>query len=125
MMMTQIVTQTQADCGAAIEIVPVPGELDLATADSLAEQGHAAIARHPWLLLLDLTGLSFCDARGLGAFVRIANQADPAGCCYGLIGPQPQVAKMLRISGLNRRLPVFATFDDAVAQFLRNFGLPG
>ena len=64
MMMTQIVSQPKADCGAAIEVPGARGELDLATADGLAEQGHAAIARHPWLLLFDLTGLSPCAARG-------------------------------------------------------------
>jgi len=36
--------------------------LDLATAGSLTARGCAAIARHA-RLLLDLTGLSFCDAQ--------------------------------------------------------------
>jgi len=59
--------------------------------------------------------VSFCDARGIGAFVRIANHADAAGCGFGLIAPRPLVAKILRISGLDGRLPVFATIDDARA----------
>ncbi len=66
-------------------------------------------------MLLDLTGLSFCDARGLSAFVRIANQADAAGCGSALIAPRPPVANILRISGLDSRMPVFATVDDALA----------
>lgn len=93
----------------------MPEELDLLTADRLVEQGCAALARQPRLLLLDLAGLSFCDARGLGALVRIANQADAAGCRYGLIAPRAPVAKILRIGDLNRRLPVFATIEDALA----------
>jgi anti-anti-sigma factor len=67
------------------------------------------------LLLLDLTGLSFCDAHGLSAFAKIANHADKTGCRYGLIAPQPLVAKVLRITGLDQRMPVFATIDDALA----------
>ena len=67
---------------AGIEIVSMPAELDLTTSEGVVEQGCAAIARPVRLLLLDLTGLSFCDARGLGAFVRIANQADAAGCRF-------------------------------------------
>jgi anti-anti-sigma factor len=66
-------------------------------------------------VLLDLAGLSFCDARGLGTFVRIANQADEAGCRFGLIAPRPPIAKILRITGLNSRMPVFATVDYALA----------
>jgi anti-sigma B factor antagonist len=95
------------------QILRVRGELDLATAGSLYRRGRTAIGRHPWLLLLDLTDLFFCDASGLSAFVRIANEAEAAGCGYGLIAPQPLVAKMLRITGLHQRLQVFATSDEA------------
>jgi len=113
--MTQGENQATPDRGAGIEILPMPAELDLTTSEGVVEQGYAAIARPARLLLLDLTRLSFCDARGLSAFVRIANHADAAGCRLGLIAPRPPVAKILRISGLDSRLPVFAAIDDALA----------
>ena len=112
--MTESATRTAADSGAGIEVLHTPEELDLATADGLAAQG-CAIAAHAGLLLLDLTSLSFCDARGLSAFVRIANEADKAGCRLALIAPQPRVAKVLRICRLDQRLPVFATTGHALA----------
>ena len=112
--MTRDENQTTAARGAGIEILAMPAELDIATADGLVEQGYAAIARSARLLLLDLTGLSFCDASGLSAFVRIANHADATGCRFGLIAPQPPVAKILRISGLDSRMPVFAAIDNAL-----------
>lgn len=95
------------------QVMSVRGELDLATADGLYRRGRAAIGCRARLLLLDLAGLSFCDACGLSAFVRIANEAEAAGCRYGLVAPQPLVVKMLRITGLNARLPVFATIEEA------------
>ncbi len=101
------------DCHDGTLIVKVQGELDLVTADGLYRRGRAAIARKAKLLLLDLTGVSFCDSRGLSAFVRIANDADAVGCRYGLIAPQPVVAKVLRITGLDQRLPVFRTIEEA------------
>jgi anti-anti-sigma factor len=113
--MTQANNHTAAGSGGGIEIVRMPAVLDLTTSADVAALGCAAIARLAWLVLLDLTGLSFCDARGLSAFVRIANQADAAGCGFGLIAPRPPVAKILRISGLDSRIPVFATTDDALA----------
>ena len=112
--MTESATQPTAGSGARIEVLRAPEELDLATADGLAAQG-CAIAIHGGVLLLDLTSLSFCDARGLSAFVRIANQADRAGCRLALIAPQPPVAKVLRICRLDQRLPVFATKGHALA----------
>ena len=114
MVMTEGATQAAAGSGAAIAVVRAPAELDLATADGLAAEG-CAIAGHAGVLLLDLTSLSFCDARGLSAFVRIANQADRAGCRLALIAPQPPVAKVLRICRLDQRLPVFATTGHALA----------
>jgi anti-sigma B factor antagonist len=107
--------QTTAYSVAGIEIVRMPAELDLTTSEGVVEQGYAAIARLARLVLLDLTGMSFCDACGLSAFVRIANQADAVGCGFGLIGPRPPVAKILRISGLDSRMPVFVTAADALA----------
>jgi anti-anti-sigma factor len=71
----------------------VLGELDLATADGLAARGCDAFA-HAWLLLLDLSNLSFCDACGLSALVRIANHADITGGRCALIAPQRQVVNV-------------------------------
>ncbi|MGE5290202.1 MAG: STAS domain-containing protein [Micromonosporaceae bacterium] len=96
-----------------VKILHVRGELDLATADGLYRRGETAIRGEARLLLLDLTNMTFCDSRGLSAFVRIANDADAAGCRYGLVAPQPLVLKVLRITGLDRRLPVFATIEEA------------
>jgi anti-sigma B factor antagonist len=111
--MTKSGNETRADRAAGVHILRVQGELDLATADALYQRGRAAIARHARLLLLDLRGLSFCDARGLSALVRMANDADAAGCRYGLIAPKPQVATVVRITGLGMRLRVFATIEQA------------
>jgi anti-anti-sigma factor len=121
--MTPVKNHTAADSGTEIEIVSMPAELDLTTSEGVAVLGCAAVARLARLVLLDLTGLSFCDARGLSAFVKIANQADAAGCGFGLIAPRPQVAKILRISGLDSRIPVFATIDDALALLTATAGV--
>ena len=99
--------------GGQIQVVPVRGELDLALAGSLAARGYAAIGRQARVLLLDVAGVSFCDACGLSALVRIANHADRTGCRYGLIAPQPLVVKILRITGLDQRLPVFTSVNEA------------
>ncbi len=108
-----------ADGGREVQLVPVRGELDLATADNVATRGYAAIGGQARVLLLDLAGVSFCDACGLNALVRIANRADATGCRYGLIAPRPQLMKVMRITGLDQRLPVFASVNDALAHLIR------
>jgi anti-sigma B factor antagonist len=102
-----------ADYGDGIRVVTVRDYLDLATAGNLYERGHEALSRGPRVLLLDLADLSFCDAAGLSALVGLANEAEAAGCGYGLIAPPPLVVKLLQIIGLDQRLRVFATIDEA------------
>ena len=115
--MSQSAIVTAPDHDDQTQILSVRGELDLATADDLYQRGHAAIGRNARLLLLDLADLSFCDACGLSAIVRIANETQAAGCGYALIAPQPLVVKILRITGLDARLPAFATMDEARHHF--------
>lgn len=105
----------ESDYGDGTLILLVQGELDLMTAESLYQRAEDAIERQARLLLLDLVRLSFCDSRGLSAFVRVANKADEVGCRYALIAPRPLVAKVLRITGLDKRLPVFPTIAEARA----------
>jgi anti-sigma B factor antagonist len=116
---------TTADPADQTQILSVRGELDLATADDLYQRGHAAIGSNARLLLLDLADLSFCDACGLSAIVRIANEARAAGCGYGLVAPQPLVVKVLRITGLDARLPAYATLEEARHHFMALTDLPG
>ena len=99
--------------GGQIQVVPARGELDLALADSLTARGYAAIGRQARVLLLDMAGVSFCDACGLSALVQIANHADRTGCRYGLIAPQPLVVRILQITGLDQRLPIFTSVNEA------------
>jgi len=53
--------------GGKVQVVQVRGELDLALAGSLAARGYAAIGGQARVLLLDVAGVSFCDACGLSA----------------------------------------------------------
>ena len=55
--------QAPGDGIATTEIVSMPAELDIATSEGAVKQAYAAIARSAGLLLRDLTGLPFCDAR--------------------------------------------------------------
>ena len=95
------------------------GDLDIVTADGLTERGYAAISGGARVLLIDLARVPFCDPRGLSALVRIANHADQAGCRHGLLAAKPQLVRLLRLTGLDQRLPVFASIGDALMQLMR------
>ena len=86
--------------------VTFAGELDTASADQACEYVRDAIDLHGGQVLLDMAGLSFCDARGLGALARMSRHARQAGSPLHLVAPPPRLKKFIRITGLEDSLPV-------------------
>jgi anti-sigma B factor antagonist len=54
---------------------------------------------------VDLSGVTFCDASGLGALARLARHARAAGRQLSLTSARPSVLKIMRITGLDRVFP--------------------
>ena len=96
------------------QIVSVTGELDIAT----AEQAYAYISDvidawpglSPAPVSVDLSGLTFCDASGLGALARVARHARQAGRQLRLTAARPSLLKIMRITGLDRAYPELAAY---------------
>jgi anti-sigma B factor antagonist len=82
------------------------GELDTASADQAYAYVRDAIDAIGGQVLLDVAGLRFCDASGLGALARMSRHAGQAGSSLHLVAPPPRLMKIIRITGLEDRLPV-------------------
>jgi len=85
-------------------VVSVAGDLDLATADRTVRYVSDIIDRHDGPVSLDLSGVAFCDACGLGALIRIAARAEQAGRLLELARPSRTVTRIMRITGVEDRL---------------------
>ena len=96
--------------GDGNQIISVAGELDVAT----AEQAYAYISDEidawPTPVSVDLSGLTFCDASGLGALARTARHARQAGRQLRLTAARPSLLKIMRITGLDRAYPELAAY---------------
>ena len=57
------------------QIVRVTGELDIATAEKAYSYISEVIDGRPARVTVDLSGLTFCDASGLGVLARVARHA--------------------------------------------------
>ena len=86
--------------------VTFAGELDYASADYACDYVRGVIDAHSGQVLLDVAGLSFCDACGLGALARMSRHAGQAGSSLHLVAPPPLLMKIIRITGLEDKLPV-------------------
>ncbi|HWX44363.1 MAG TPA: STAS domain-containing protein [Solirubrobacteraceae bacterium] len=92
----------------------VSGEIDYAGAFSMQVRIAAACRRRRARgLIMDLTGAEFMSSSGLAAILSL--QLEPA-CQRGgmvLANPTEEVLRVIRLTGLDRRLIVADTFEQA------------
>ncbi len=87
------------------QVVSVAGELDIATADQAYSYITEVIDGRPAPVTVDLSGVTFCDASGLGALARLARHARAADRQLMLTSARPSVLKIMRITGLDLAFP--------------------
>ena len=87
------------------QIVSVAGELDIATAEQAYSYLSEVIDGRPAPVTVDLSGLTFCDASGLGVLARAARYARHKGRQLALTSARPSLLKIMRITGLDRAFP--------------------
>ncbi|MGW7101746.1 STAS domain-containing protein [Streptomyces sp. NPDC054838] len=84
-------------------VAALAGAMDWHTAPQLREECTSLIAAHP-RLVLDASGVTFCDSSGLSALVQLRRQAVEAGGSVVLTNVPAHLLRLLEISGLG---PVF------------------
>jgi anti-sigma B factor antagonist len=87
------------------QVVSVAGELDIATAEQAYAYISEVIDSWPTTVSVDLSGLTFCDASGLGVLARIARHARQAGRQLKLTSARPSLLKIIRLTGLDGVFP--------------------
>ncbi len=87
------------------QVIQLTGELDIATAEMAYSYISEVIDGRPTPVTVDLSGLTFCDASGLGVLARIARHARQAGRQLRLTSVRPSLLKLLRLTGLDGVFP--------------------
>jgi anti-sigma B factor antagonist len=91
--------------GAAGIVVTFDGELDIA-GDAAARRALTPLADQPRKVVLDLTGLSFCDLPGMRTIVEFTRTAAARGVDVELRGAGGQVGRLLRLTHARGVLPL-------------------
>ncbi len=92
----------------------VHGEIDYAGAFSMQVRIAAACRRRRSRgLIVDLTGTEFMSSSGLAALLNL--QRETASLCGGmlLVSPIPEVRQVIEITGIDQRLLVVDTCEEA------------
>jgi len=94
-------------------IVALSGEIDLYTAPRLQSQLAAALnTDHPVRLVVDMSGVDFCDSTGMNVLLAAQRLAREHGGNIELSAPRPAVRKILQVTGLES---VFTVVEDSAA----------
>ncbi|MEU6852734.1 STAS domain-containing protein [Actinacidiphila alni] len=101
--------------GRSAVFAPV-GELDHHTAELLSEPLDAALDDGISRLVVDCSGLEFCDSTGLNVLLSARLRADAAGGAVHLAGMRPTVARVFEITGADAVFTVHASVDQALQE---------
>jgi anti-sigma B factor antagonist len=85
--------------------VVLDGEIDVATAPAIRRLLMAAISGRDVQLAVDMSGVTFIGAAGIGVLVAAANRAREAGGGLSLLAPSRQLRQLLDILHLDAILP--------------------
>ena len=112
--------QAQAQAGLSFLSLPgftiarLAGEIDIATTPALRERLLSVLGPDVRLLIIDLSGVSFCDVSGLAVLIGAQRRARGLGITVRLAAPRPQMARLLCVTGLESHFTICATLDDVL-----------
>ena len=100
---------------AARTIVRLRGALDVAAAPALRERLIDMLHPGTSLLVLDLSRVPSCDSAGLAVLIGAQRRARLLGIVLRMAAPSLPVAKLLRLTGLDRSLTICPDLRSALA----------
>ena len=96
-------------------VVTVRGNLDIDSATVFATTLHQVLDRPHPRIVVDLSGVEFCDSTGLSAFVAGHNQANRSGGWVRLAAPSEWMSRLIETVGQSGRIPVYPSVAEALA----------
>jgi anti-sigma B factor antagonist len=96
-------------------VLSVQGEIDLYTVPRLRHELTRVMADGgPVHLVVDLSGVDFCDSTGVNALLAAHREAQDSGGGLELAAPRPAVRKILQVTGLESVFTVTESPTEAV-----------
>ncbi|MBM2622677.1 STAS domain-containing protein [Actinoplanes sp. LDG1-06] len=95
-------------------VVTVRGNLDIDSGTTLTTTLDQVLDRPAPRVVIDLSGIEFCDSTGLSALIVGHNRAAAGGGWLRLAAPGEFLGGLLDTVGLTPRLAVYPTVGDAL-----------
>ena len=100
-----------------VTVLSLKGSIDAMTAPKISEfiQGH--VAKGNIKLVADFSGVDYTSSAGLRVLLGAIKDTRAQGGDMRLAGVQPDVLKVLNLSGFTNILKMFDNADEAVASY--------
>jgi anti-anti-sigma factor len=105
---------THRTIGSGVAAIEVRGELDLATVGELATVVDRALNPGPKSLVIDLTRCAFIDSSVLSMLIDLRTRLGNSDRPRLAVVADDQPLRVLRLTGLDAEIPVFASPPDAL-----------
>ncbi len=106
------ITIRDATTGPVLELA---GDLDYDQAPRLRQALETLAMQPAQRLVMDLTGIQFCDSSGITVLIVARNLAVAARADIALAGVPDNTLRILRIVGLDQIFPLHPDVDSAMA----------
>jgi anti-sigma B factor antagonist len=106
----ELKTEQLAD---GVEKIALIGRLDNAGAQDIDLRFTALTATQKTLAVIDLSEVSFLASIGIRTLVTNARAQSRRGGAIALANPQPLVAEVLKVAGIDTIIPVYPDVDAA------------
>ena len=100
----------------ASAIVTLSGEIDLTNSEGAYDQLYAAFASGAPVVIADFTATTFCDCSSLSGLLDVQQRLAEGNAQLRLaIPPGTAVSRVAQLIGLDHRLPVYPSLDEAAS----------
>jgi anti-anti-sigma factor len=106
-----------AEQRGSVTVVAIDGSVDGLTAPALAQSFRQQVGEGRVRLVADMKGVSYTSSAGLRALLETLKEARQRGGDLRLAAVQPDVHRVLDLSGFTGILKLYADVEAAVASF--------
>ena len=100
-----------------VTVVSFDGSIDALTAPNITEYFNELISGGNVMLVADFRGVDYTSSAGLRVLLAAVKETRSKGGDLFLAGIQPNVQKVLVLTGFTSIIKIFPTVDEAVQQF--------
>ncbi|HEY7362390.1 MAG TPA: STAS domain-containing protein [Streptosporangiaceae bacterium] len=91
----------------------MPAEIDAVNAETIRHQLQSAASLRAAVVIIDMSGTTFCDSAGVQAIIAAYRQAAADGTELRLVATA--VLRILTVVGVGQLVPIYPTLETALA----------